>query len=142
MVRGPDYHGVIRDGRIVLDNRDVFKESLDRLEGKRVVVTLCEYAETRSDAQNRWYHGVALPMLAEFCGCSTKYMDKVVKLHLLPLNAEGEELELASTSDLSIRAFSHFMEDIVQLAAEIHCTDAHGRPLTLPSDRSIPLEDH
>lgn len=140
MIRGPDYHGVIRGGKIELDNREVFRESLDRLEGKRIVLTLCEYSETRSEAQNRWYHGVALPMLAEFCGCSVKYMDKVVKLHLLPMNAEGEELELASTSDLTTKRFSHFMEDIVQLAAEINCTDAHGRPLTLPSERSQMIE--
>lgn len=140
MIRGPDYHGVIRKGKIVLDNREVFLSSIERLEGKRVVITLCEYSETRSDAQNRWYHGVALPVLAEFTGCTTKYMDKVLKLHLLPLNAEGEELELAHTSDLSVMDFSHYMEGIVQLAAEIGCTDRYGKPLTLPSDRTLLIE--
>lgn len=68
MIRSPIFRGTVTHGKIVLDNRDRFREHLAAHEGKRIELTLRERQENRTDAQNAYYHGVVLQMISEHTG--------------------------------------------------------------------------
>lgn len=101
--------GIIRGARVHWDDADGLKAWVAAHEGRRVALTLVE--ETRSTAQNRYYQGVVVPMLAEVTGYQPGEMHDVLKLEFLPYGH-------VSTTDLTPAEFTAYVERICQWAAE------------------------
>ena len=66
----------------------------------------------RSDPQNRYFHGVVLPVLAEYTGYTQEEMKAVVKW----------KFKVKSTAGLNPVEFEKFMSDVRQWSsAELSC---------------------
>lgn len=65
--------------------RKVILDALQRMEGKKVEVTIAEYRKKRSNNENRFYFGVVLPM---------------VKAYLME---SGDNLDLEETHEFIVR---------------------------------------
>ena len=83
------------DGRLTLDDPDAFKAWVATMDGQRVTVTVTK--GQRSHAQNRYYQGVVVPVLAEQTGYEQPEMHEVLKAEFLPYGH-------ASTATLSLRS--------------------------------------
>jgi len=128
----PDYEftGVVQDGRFVLDRREAFAYLKGKLEGQRIVLSVRRQRRSRSNSQNAWYWGVAIPLFAEQLGYDQEEMHEALKLKLLPKNLEGEFPTVGSTARLNTTDFAHFMEDVVRLGQEV------GLTIPLPDESS------
>jgi len=118
------FRGHVEAGKLKVDHRDEFVALVQRLEGKEVELTLRRYRRQRSPNQNRYLHGVVIPLLAEHCGYDAEEMKTALKLRFLR-NADGEVKELPrvrSTADLSTAEMTEFIDRIRQLASEIGCS--------------------
>jgi hypothetical protein len=97
------------DGRLRLDAPEAFREWVATLDGQRVTVTVSK--AQRSAAQNRYYQGVVVPVLAEHIGYEQPEMHEVLKGEFLPYGTR-------STTDLTAAEFTDYVERICRWAAE------------------------
>lgn len=110
----------IKGNKLYLDQDYESYEALKELEGKRVEVTIKEYKNTRSDRQNRYWHGVIIHnvMLAfidkgiKLIGTGKKAHNQAhtaIKMKFLSeeIDFNGTKVKVAgSTADLSLDEFS------------------------------------
>ena len=90
-------------------------------------MVLCKFKahrETRSSAQNRYYHGVVIPIFAEHCGLSAAETKDVLALELLPKEVTdmrtGEvRVVPGHTSELNTKEFNELIERAQRLGAEL-----------------------
>jgi hypothetical protein len=128
-------------GHFALDDRDGFLAAVRQFKGKEVVITVEEKKRKRSLAQNRWLWGRALPLIAEHCGydhheherlhydlLSVRFGTEAIA-PLVP-NAPPRIVPAQTSSTLSTKEFSDYMEWIVRYAAE-----TFGVVLPLPDER-------
>lgn len=104
----PIFHGRTEGGRLILRDRQAFEHFLKGLSGKQIEVLVRIPDKERSLQQNRFFHAVVLPLLAEGSGCTVKEMKAVLKA----------EFNIAHTSQLSTKQFAEFIEGCCQLGAE------------------------
>lgn len=97
------------DGRLTLDDPNAFKAWVATMDGQRVTVTVTK--GQRSHAQNRYYQGVVVPLLAEQTGYEQPEMHEVLKAEFLPYGH-------ASTATLTTAEFTEYVERICRWAAE------------------------
>ena len=65
----PIFFGVVdADGRLHLEAIAAYRGWLKALTGQRVVLTVKKWVRQRSGNQNRYWHGVVVPMFAAACG--------------------------------------------------------------------------
>ena len=107
-MRAPIFRGTIKDGKIVLDNRDRFRDYLPHFEGKRIEMIVRERRPWRSEEQNRYYHGVIVAMLSEHLGYEKVEMHDILK----------QQFHINSTADLKTREFQEFCESVRMWAAK------------------------
>lgn len=121
----PKFRGKVENGKIKLENQKRFTEYVPTLEGKEVSVTVSPYVKIRSDAENKYYHGVLVDMLADELGYSHDEMHEVLKYELLKtticgMGKDGKVTErdiVRSTASLSTAGFEKYCEDIRRWAA-------------------------
>ncbi len=106
-MRPPIFRGKVEEQRIVLDNRNRFREYLLSFEGKRVELVLRERQVTRSDQQNRYYHGVVIKILSDHLGYEPEEMHETLKKHF----------NVDSTSKLKTKEFKDYVDRVVRWAA-------------------------
>ena len=117
--------GAVDDrGRLTLERPVDYGRALQRLAGQRVEVVIRKRRAKRSDAQNRWLHGVALNAIAAHCGYE-RYEREELRYYLLGLfggtktTALGQVLPvLGGTSRLDTAQMSAFMEWLPRWAAK------------------------
>ena len=98
------FRGQVVDGKLKLERRDDFAMLIDSLEGKQIELTVRKYARPRSPNQNRYLHGVVIPLIAECCGYEPDEMKSALKYRFLRVSDEAEAHGLhrvRSTADLS-----------------------------------------
>ena len=115
--------GEITDDGLTLHDREHFRRALQRFPRGPVVVNVQVYREKRSSAQNRYWHGVVVPVFAEHCGYSVPEMKDVLALKLIPKDVTdpktGEVHTVPGhTSDLTPKEFADLIDRAMQLAAE------------------------
>ena len=59
------FRGKAEKGRIILQDQKTYDLLVWSLEGKEVEVTLGKKTKQRSNPQNRYFHGVIIPMISE-----------------------------------------------------------------------------
>lgn len=109
----------------------VDKESVRSLmRGFKRGMVLCKFKahrETRSSAQNRYYHGVVLPIFMAHCGFEKhqkQEMKDALALELLPreiVDVRTGEVKVVPghTSELNTKEFNEFIESLQRLGAEL-----------------------
>lgn len=83
----------------------------------------------RSNPQNRYYHGVVVPILSEFLGYTNEEMHEVLKHKFLrlmaffPTKSGGENVWITkSTADLDTKCFEEYLSQIrIWASSEIGC---------------------
>lgn len=69
----------ITGGRIVFANEEAFLKTKSALEGKDVSVVISAWRKARSTPQNRYYHGVVIPLIAESTGYTNTETHEILK---------------------------------------------------------------
>jgi hypothetical protein len=88
----------------------VFGQALRELAGKPVEVTVRKVRKQRSDRQSRYYWGVVVDMLAQFCGYDREAMHEALKWKFLRLEADSPLPTVRSTTDLSTKEFEDYLD--------------------------------
>lgn len=57
------HFGKVKDGKLSLNNQIQFSREIKAFEGKEVVITLEKKSKKRSTQQNRYYHGIVVPLV-------------------------------------------------------------------------------
>lgn len=116
--------GVIANGRLQVQHRAGFEAAMARFPDGVVVVEVKVQRPQRSSQQNRYWHGVVIPLFAEHCGYDLHEMKDVLALKLIPkevtdLNGETRTVP-GHTSDLSVKDFNDLIERAQRLGAELN----------------------
>lgn len=128
--------GTVTDAKVVFD-RDgrTLRDGLRQFEGKRIEAVIRPLKRKRSLDQNAWLWGVAIPLLAESFGYDQHEHERL-HYNLLAecFGAEydqrfGREVPRVTSSRLSTKEFSDYMEWLVRWAAV-----EHGCIIPLPNE--------
>lgn len=127
-----EYIAKIQQGQIIFSNREILQLQVQSLEGKDVAVRIQKLVKKRSDRQNRWYWGVAIPSIIKGIEQQNgEVLDKGTA-HALALNiTDGIKLESKMlfgynvievkqkrTSDMSVEEFHVFYQKLQATFAE------------------------
>lgn len=88
----------------------------------QVLATFKAYRPKRSDAQNRFWHGIVIPAFVEHCGYEFPEMKDALALELLPkevIDIKTGEVRIVPghTSDLNTKEFKDLIERAQRLGA-------------------------
>lgn len=134
----PVFHGdVSEDGKLALDPAEQPRRRgyLQTLAGRRVDVVVKIHREKRSDRQNRWWWGIAVPLIAHELGYDkheheTVHYALVAKCFGTKWDAVmKQEIPNVRSSALTTVQFSELMEWAVRWAAT-----EHGMNVPLPNE--------
>ena len=127
-----EYIAKIEQGQIIFSNREILQLQVQSLEGKDVAIRIKKLVRKRSDRQNRWYWGVAIPAIIRGIEEQNgEVLDKSTA-HALALNiTDGIKLESKMlfgynvievkqkrTSDMSVEEFNEFYKKLQATFAE------------------------
>jgi|TARA_R100000742_G_C4279588_1_gene104611 hypothetical protein len=127
-----EYIAKVEQGQIIFSNREILELQIQSLEGKNIIVKLQKFVKKRSDRQNRWYWGVAIPTIIRGIEQQNgEVLDKGTA-HALALNiTDGIKLESKMlfgynvievkqkrTSDMTVEEFSEFYKKLQKAFAE------------------------
>lgn len=113
--------GDILNGRLRNVDRQGLQEAIARFANGPVVLRLSTPSESRSAAQNRFFHG---PVLNAFMtlGYHKQEAKDILALHFIPIDVrqlDGTIFRVPGhTSTLTKQEFTDFIEACIQLAAE------------------------
>jgi hypothetical protein len=117
--------GVIVNGELRPVSLVAFRQAMKRFSNEaRVVISVKVLRARRSNQQNRFYHGVVIPLFAEHCGYQFDDMKDALALKLLPKEVTdpttGEvHVVPGHTSELTTKEFNALIERAQQLGAEM-----------------------
>lgn len=117
--------GEVKDGKFVgLRARPHFEAAMRRFPDGLVGVRFEVIREKRSNAQNRFWHGVVIPLFAEHCGYEFEEMKDALALELLPkevVDMKTGEVKVVSghTSEQNTKQFKELIERAQRLGAEM-----------------------
>lgn len=117
--------GHIEGGQLKLSGRLVFDQAMRRFGDGPVTVRVSALLTQRSHMQNRYWHGILIPIFMEHTGYSFEEMKDALALHLIPQEitdlATGEITKVPGhTSRLSKKEFTDLIERAQQLGAEMN----------------------
>ena len=113
-----DEHGKLH---IAPESQAHFGQQCLDLKGKRGFLTLQLPSKKRSLAENNYFHGVVLPILAEHTGYSEEEIKFQLKLMFLSYTDEKTGLTYArQTSSLATLQMEDFLSNVRQFASEFH----------------------
>jgi hypothetical protein len=120
MTQIPDiFHGTVLNGKLKLDNRQGFSRLVQMLEGREIEIRLAKRRKARSSPQNRFYWGVLIRMMSEHTGHLPDEVHEGFKHHFLVDRIDTGLPRVRSTSSLTTEEFSRYVDDCVQLSAEM-----------------------
>lgn len=116
--------GEVTDTGFKFDDQASVRRMMSGFKRGKVLATFKAYRPKRSDAQNRFWHGVVIPAFAEHCGYEFAEMKDALALQLIP--REVSDLTTAEvrtipghTSDLNTKEFNDLIERAQRLGAEM-----------------------
>lgn len=101
-----------------------FRQAMKRFADGPVTIKVSVARPKRSDSQNRYWHGVVIPLFAEHCGYEFDEMKDALALKLLPKEitdfSTGEVRTVPGhTSELNTKQFNELIERAQRLGAEM-----------------------
>lgn len=119
------HFGRVKNGKLVLTDKARFEAGLAKLEGREVELTIRKPDQQRTLAENRYYWGVIVSMLAEEIGIVPDDAHELLKGMFLKagVEVEGRRYEIVrSTASLSVSEFEKYCEQCRTWAAsELGC---------------------
>ncbi len=113
------FYGRMEHGRPVLDDAPGFQRLKESLDGQDIEIILRKRRKDRSSQANRFYHGVVVKLLSEHTGHTPSETHDILKYRFL-IDREDERLpRVRSTASLDTAEFARYLEDCIQLAAEM-----------------------
>ena len=118
----PIFVGVVTDqGRFVPDHRAAFARHVRRFAGDEVAVTVRKHRHSRTLAQNRYYWGVVIALIAEHCGYEPDEMHECLAMRFLRI--EDDPITGAPrrkrTPKCNTQEFGEYLESCIRFAAEL-----------------------
>ena len=106
-------------GALVFEQPVQVEHDLRRHAGKAVEVLMRRVRVQRSTPQNKWYFGVILTMIGEYCGYEREEAHQAMKWLFLrrPADVVGAPDTVRSTASLSTVEFSEYCEQVRRFAA-------------------------
>lgn len=124
------YTGKVEPSDLKITNRKGFDRDIqDYFNGKEVVITIEKKKSKRSDPQNRYFHGVIIPIVKSALldlgfeeAKSSEWVKDFIKFNCLIkeyISAEGEVIKsLGKTSQLTKSEFADMVADVQRWAAD------------------------
>jgi len=110
------HFGTIQQGKLKLNNKRLFIDSLQHLEGKEIEIRLRERSANRSKEQNSLYW-IWIDILSKEIGYTKEEMHTLIKYKFLKRNIvddNGVESEtIKSTTTLTTKEFTAFMDEVL-----------------------------
>jgi len=107
--------GIIKNHKLILNNKEQFNKQLIELEGKDVVIKIVERNNKRTNDQNSLFWNW-IKILSDYTGYTKEEMKEMVSYKFLKrerVDNEGyTETYLQGTSTLSKKEFNDFMNDV------------------------------
>lgn len=112
------------DAGLQMMNREHMAQAVERMPPGTYVVTVKKLRDKRSDRQNRFWHGVVVPLFSEHCGYDFDDMKDALALELLPrelVDMKTGEVRIVPghTSELDTKAFNDLIERAQRLGASM-----------------------
>ena len=121
-----DYYecgGVITKGKLRLRDKGAMDRALASWKDGDILCRIERPTRHRTGPQNRFWHGVVIPLFAEHCGYRESEMKDVLALKLIPVQVlamDGTERTVPGhTSTLSVAEFNDLISQAQQLGAEM-----------------------
>ena len=116
--------GVVSKGKLTVEGRQGFDAAISRFPDGHVTVTVKLSRPSRSSSQNRYWHGVVIPLFAEHCGYEFDEMKDALALKLIPrevVDMDTGEVRIVPghTSALNTKEFNDLIERAQRLGAEM-----------------------
>lgn len=117
--------GEVKGGKFIgLKAREHFESAMRRFPDGIISVRFEVIREKRSGQQNRYWHGIVVPLFAEHCGHDVREMKDILALELLPkeiVDLKTGEVRIVPghTSDLNTKEFNELIERAQRLGAEM-----------------------
>jgi hypothetical protein len=111
----------LRCGKLVFDRPQEFSAYVHGLRQGRYDLTVKQHRDRRSTPQNRYLHGVVIPILAEHIGDDVVSVKEQLKWRFLRVEGKlGETVR--HTSELDSAEMTDFIDNCRRLAAELGCS--------------------
>ena len=108
--------GIIKMGKLTLNNNRLFKDGLKEFDGKEVEIRIRERSNSRSKEQNSLYWQW-INILSNEIGFTKTEMHELIKYKFLKRNIVnddgGEEIIIKSTTTLTVKEFNQLMNDLL-----------------------------
>ena len=117
--------GAIAQGKLHLEGRLVFEQAMSRFADGPVTVRVMAGQRQRSLQQNKYWHGVVVPLFAEHCGYDFQEAKDALALHLIPhevIDIKTGEIHTVPghTAQLTVPQFNELIERAQRLGAEMN----------------------
>lgn len=112
-------------GGLEMNDRDAMLGAMRQFpRGKAVIVSVSVARDRRTSRQNRFWHGVVVPLFADHCGYEFDEMKAALALKLLPrevADMDTGEVRVVPghTSELNTKEFNDLIERAQRLGAEM-----------------------
>jgi hypothetical protein len=128
--------GLIVGGKFKLTARDrqLFEQAASQFADGYVVFRMERARRKRTDAQNKFWHGVVIPLFAEHCGEHVEEMKRTLALELIPVETRKLDgtviITPGHTSDLDVAQFNDLIKRAQELGAsmDIYIPDPNEVP--------------
>lgn len=107
----PYFFGTVQENKLHIHNRAMLDKYIARFNGSEVQVTIGKKQRNRSENENRYYWGVVVNILADYCGYMPQEMHEALKWKFLR-KTDGKLETVRSTASLSTNEFEEYLEKI------------------------------
>lgn len=117
------FFGEVKNGKLVLDRRDLFdKYTQFQFDGKKVVLTLEVRKSKRSGQQNAYMWSCVYRYISETTGYTENEVHEWARKTFLPpkiYSLGGKEVEVSkSTTELSVGEMADYITSLIQFAQD------------------------
>lgn len=124
MIESYDALGEVTDAGFRLNDQEQFRSMMRGFKRGPVLLSVKAHRETRSGAQNRYWHGVVIPAFVEHCGYEFDEAKDALALELIPKEVvdikTGEVKTVPGhTSEQNTKQFNEMIERAQRLGAEM-----------------------
>lgn len=125
MIEFYEVGAIVARGKLTLEDREKAElaKALSQFVEGFVTVRIERHHRKRTDRQNRFWHGVVIPLFVEHCGYTFDEAKAALALELIPVEARKFDGSTAivpgHTSDLNVAQFNELIKRAQQLGAEM-----------------------
>lgn len=112
---------VTQEGRVRLDDKFGMQQEALRLAGEEIELVIRKRRNQRSSQANRYYHGVVVKLLAEYCGYEHDDMHEALAMKFLriddcPITGVPRRKRTPATNTAE---FADYIDRCIRFAAEL-----------------------